>query len=464
MDKFDLMVIGGGPAGYAAAVRGTELGARVILVEKDALGGTCVNRGCIPTKFMLEVAHAARAIDALKSFGLKGSLEPVNLKRVGARRNAVVRGIVEGMGSALRAGGVEVERGSASFEGPKEVAITRLDGSSRTATASKVIIATGATPFPVSVLGLEEDQVVGAEQVFEMEYLPESLLIVGGGAVGLELATIYNALGSRVTVIEKLPRILPREDTQMVGFLREALEQSGVGFEVGTVISKLRADGNGNKLVEISNGERTRELTVQEIIAAHGRTPNIASLGLDRIGVAVENRAIRTNAKMETSVDGVFAAGDVTGGPMLSHVASAQARTAVDCALGAGSTFSSRVVPRCIYTFPELACVGMTEEEARERGIEIKVGTSSMAVNARAATMASRDGLVKVIADANRGDLLGVHILGPMASEMIATAVLALNLECKVGDFGQVYQAHPTLSEALDEAIKAARILPTLSS
>jgi len=457
MDAFDLTVVGGGPAGYAAAIRGAELGARVILIEKETLGGTCVNRGCIPTKFTLEVAHAFRSIDNLKAFGLNGSLEPLNLKRVAARRNAVVRGIVDGMASALRMNGVQVEQGSARFEGPREVAITRTDGSSRRVAAAKVIIATGAVPFPVQVLGLEEDQVVGAEHVFDMDYIPESLLIVGGGAVGLELATIYNALGSQVTVIEKLPRILPREDTEMVGLLKESLEQSGVSFEVGSAISGLDKDENGNKVAEISNGEYSRKISVQEVIAAHGRMPNITDLGLDQIGITIENRAVKTDARMETNIQGVYAAGDVTGGPMLSHVASAQARVAVDNALGAGGSFNRRVIPRCIYTLPELACVGMTEEEAREKGRKIKVGTASMAVNARAATMASRDGLVKVIADTNNGDLLGVHILGPMASEMIATAVLALNLECKTHDFAQVYQAHPTLGEALDEAIKRVR-------
>ena len=455
-NQCDLVIIGGGPAGHAAALRGIELGARVALVEKDALGGVCVNRGCIPTKFMLEVAHAAKTVHGLKAFGLQGSLEQVDLRKVTSRRKAIIRGLVDGIDSNLRMVGVDVQQGTARFEGPRQIIVTGPDGGERRIAARKVVVATGSLPIPATALGVEEQEVVAGERAFEIEHIPDDLLVIGGGAVGLELAAIYNALGSRVTVVEKLPRLLPREDTEMAGFLKEMLEQSGVSFELNAVVSDLHVDENGNKVVEISNGQRVQRVSVQEVIVAHGRTPNVAGLGLDRIGVALDNGAVKTSARMETSVEGVYAAGDVAGGPMLAHVASAQARVAVDNALGIPSTFSQRVVPRCIYTFPELACVGLTEEEAIEKGLQVKVGTSSLATNARAATMSYRDGLVKVIAEARHGDIVGVHILGPLATEMIAPAVVAVSLECTVGELGRICQAHPTLAETLADAIRAA--------
>ena len=456
MDSFDLAVIGGGPAGYAAALRGAELGAKVILVEKGPLGGTCVNRGCIPTKFMGEAAESARAIDNLQAFGLRGSLETINLKKVGDRRNALVRGLVDGISGMLQMSGVEVEYGSARLNGPRSLTIVKTDGS-REVAASKIIIATGASPVPMSLPGLERDELLGAERAFDLERVPENLLVLGSDAIALELACIYNGLGSQVTVVDQDSQVLPDEDAEVVGFLCELLEQVGISIQRKSKVRNVDVDERGNRLVKIADGQETRQILTQQIIVSPRRSPNLAGLGLEEVRVVVTDGAIVTNAKMETNIEGIYAAGDVAGGSMLSHLATVQGRIAASNALGQNERFSKRNIPRCIYTVPQLASIGITEEQAQQKGIAVRVGTSSLGVNARAATLARRNGLVKVIVDEAHGDMLGVHILSPVASEMIAPAVLTMNLELTSRDFDQVFQFHPTLAEAVIEAVKATR-------
>ncbi len=456
MDNFDLAIIGGGPAGYAAALQGAELGAKVILVENGPLGGTCVNRGCIPTKFMGEAAESARTIDTLQAFGLKGSLEPISLKRVGGRRSALVSGLVDGISSMLQMGGVEVEFGSARLSGRAALKIANPDGT-REITATKIIIATGASPAPLDLPGLERDEILSAGQAFDLEQVPENLLVVGSDAIALELACIYSGLGSQVTIVDQESQILSGEDAEMVGILRELLEQAGVSIHIRSRIESVDVDEQGNRLVGVFDGQQKRRIVAQRIIVSPRRIPNVTALGLHEVGVVIADGAIVTNSRMETNVEGIYAAGDVAGEPMLSHIATAQGRIAASNALGKEARFSNRIVPRCFYTTPQLACVGISEEQAQQKGLSVRVGTASLGVSARAATLARRNGLVKVIVDEAYGDLLGVHILSPVASEMIAQAVLAMNLELTARDFDQVFQFHPTLAEAVTEAIRAAR-------
>ncbi|MCL5265784.1 MAG: dihydrolipoyl dehydrogenase [Chloroflexi bacterium] len=457
MESFDLIVTGSGPAGYAAAIRGAALGARVALVERDALGGTCVNRGCIPTKFMMEAAETAAAIGRSGTFGLRASLESVDLKGIKERKNALIETLGEGMVAMLEMAGIRVIRGSSCFTSPQTLIVTDPEGEKAEITSPKTIIATGASFAPIRVPGLKNDEMLTTEKAFALEKLPESVVIVGGDAIALEWSCLFNALGSQVTVVEGGSHIAPGEDVEMSALFMEALEQTGISFEVGAKVERAHVDEEGDKHLQISDGRQIRQITAQEVFVVPERIPNTENLGLDVAGVTVRDGVILVDDKMETNVDGIYAAGDVAGGRMLSHVASAQGQVAADNALGRHRWFGRQTVPRCVYTMPQFAAVGLTEEEAQRNGREVKIGTASLAMNARAATIARREGVIKVIADARHGDILGVHIVGALATETIAQAVLAMSLECTVGDFSRVLQAHPTLAEALVEAIKAAK-------
>ncbi len=458
MEEYDLIVIGGGPAGYAAAVKGAQLGARVALVEKDVLGGTCVNRGCIPTKFMSEIAEIATSFAGLQAFGLKGSLEPADLRRVNVRRSGLVRGIVQGMGAMLESSGIRVINGSCQFKSPRVISVTAGTGDTIELTSPGAIIATGASFSSIRVPGLEPDEILTPDKALGLEILPQSIIIAGGDSIGLEWASVFNALGCSVTVVHESGQLAPDEDAEMMEFLKAVLEMAGISFRLGAKIERARTGEGGGVIVEISDGQGTHEAAAQQLLVVPKRAPNSAGLGLESIGITLKDGAISIDEKMQTSVEGIFAAGDTAGGRMLSHVASAQGELAAENALGKARRFSSRVGPRCIYSVPQFAAVGSTESEARSSGLEVKVGMASLATSARAATMARRDGAVKVLADARSGQILGVHILGPMATELIASAVLALKLECTIDDLNTVFQGHPTLAESLIEAVKASQV------
>jgi len=451
MEKSDVVVIGGGPAGYIAAIRASQLGAQVILVEEEKLGGVCLRRGCIPTKFLLHSIEVYESARTAEQFGINVSRPSLDLSEMQARKNKVISTLASGIRSLLDRNNIKVIKGRAKLTPLKQVEIDSGRGVKQVIEAKRVILATGSKPTVLPVPGADSPGVIDTDSMLELDYLPKSLLIVGGGASGIEMATIWAKLGSKVTIVEMMPHLLPAQDTELTSILEGILKGDGIQILCGSKVGKIE-DTNGGKLVTIYCGETENKVEVETVAISVGQKPNIAGLGLDECGVAVGNGNIQTNERMETSVPGIYAAGDVTGGMMLAYVGFAEGKVAAENAMGRDSKIDYQAVPQCIFTSPEVASVGLTEEEAVAQGYELQIGRFPFVANAMAAILGERRGLVKIIAEQKYGQVLGVHIIGPRATSIIPEAALAMKLEATSQDIAATMHAHPTLSEALWEA------------
>jgi dihydrolipoamide dehydrogenase len=452
MKNPDVAVIGGGPAGYVAAIRAAQLGAAVTLVEEDKLGGTCINWGCIPTKFLLHNVDLCRAINLAGKSGIATPGVQLNGPALQARKNEIVTSGVAGIRGLLRSAGVEVRGGRGRLAGPKTVEVQLAKGEKQIVAARKIILATGSKPARLPVPGAAGSDVINHVGLLSLSEAPESLVIIGGGVVGVEMATIFNRLGSKVTVIEMMPRLLPNVDAELVSVLHAALKEDGIEVHTGARVEKIEGNA-GSKSVVFSADGNAKNVNARRVAVCVGQKPNLDNLGLAECGVVVEGGRIKTGLGMQTSVEGIYAAGDVVGGAMLAHVAFAQGRTAAENAMGKGATFDGKAVPQCIYTSPEIASVGLTEEAALARGYQTRVGRFPFSANSMAAIMSDTRGFVKVVADRDYGQVLGVHIVGGGASSLIAEATLAVRLEMTTDELIQTVHAHPSLSEALFEAV-----------
>ncbi len=448
-ERFDVAVIGGGPGGYVAAIRAAQLGARTLIVEKDRLGGTCLVRGCIPTKAMLQSAELYTAARRGEEFGVVADGLRFDLRAAVRRRDRVVDQLVRGVEGLIRANGIRLAPGTARLLPGKRVAV-----GGDVYEAGDVIIATGSVavrpPIPGIELAIDSDGILGLDEV------PESMVVIGGGVVGMEWGACFAALGTRVTVLELLPEILPMVEADMVRLYRRHFERNG-----GTVHTEARVEaitGSAGKLeVRFSHGGESQALPAQVVLVATGRVPCVEGLGLEEVGVRTERGRVVVDDHLRTSVEGIWAVGDVIGGVMLAHVASYEGVCAVENIVGhAPRVPDYHAVPNCIYTDPEIANVGLSEREARDRGIEVEVGRFPFAALGRALTLGQTEGAVKVIADARDGTLLGVEMVGPRVTDVIAEATLAVQQRLKLGDLELTMHAHPTLPEALLEAALAA--------
>ncbi len=444
----DLVVIGGGPAGYAAALRASELGGGVVLVEAGELGGTCVNRGCIATMVWLKAAEILRTVRAARDFGIGATVEGVDAAAVAARKREVARGIREGMAAVLEGRGIEVVRAEAVLEAPG-----RVRAGDRVLEAGAVVIATGSRPLVPPVEGLEA-AAVPAEALLDTEEVPASALVLGGGPWDVEMAGILRALGAEVHLVPGPEGLLPREDADTGQRVAKALFDQGVRVLTGAGLGRVAARG-GRWAVSLT-GPKAAEVEVDAVVVG-ARAPRTGGLGLEAAGVRVDGSgAVAVDGRLETSVPGVYAAGDVTGGRMLSHGASAMGRVAAENALGGSLTFSELRVPRGIWGLPEAGSVGLSEEEAEDEGIEVVVGEAAYAANGLAVARDETDGAVKIVADGRTGEILGVHIVGPGATELVGEALLAMDLEATVAELARGLRLHPTFSEALVDAARAA--------
>lgn len=447
MIEFDIAVIGGGPGGYAAAIRGAQRGAKVCLVESAAVGGTCLNRGCIPTKALYSSAHLLQQLRQAAEHGLMVSEPLVDFPRMLARKDAVVAKLVGGIEQLLKGWGVEVFRGQGMLEGPGRVRIRRDDvlGHIR---AKTIILATGSIPVRPDSLAVDGKNVLTSDEILVMKELPESLLIIGGGYIGCEFAAIFATLGTKVTLVEQLPQLLTGSDRQAVREVEKSFVELGVKLHFGTSVQSL-AVGESAATALLSSGE---SLQISKVLVAVGRLPNSTTLGLEQAGVATENGAIVVDGGMRTNVPGIFAIGDVTGGVQLAHVASHQARVAVANALGDNEQIDLGVLPSVVFTFPELAQVGQTEEQCKAGGLEIEVGRFSLQASSKALCDGEARGQVKLVAGKQDGRILGVTVVGAGASSLIAEAALAMQQGMSATALAAVIHAHPTLPEALMEA------------
>ena len=450
VEQRDLVIIGGGPAGYVAAIRARQLGCRVALIEKDTLGGTCLNRGCIPTRALVRGTEFLDLPRKAKDYGVNFGTAEVDFSKMIARKNTVVKTVVGGLEMLVKGNGVEVLRGKGELLSPSEVEVLLEDGTSNRIAAPKIIIATGASSKKPGVTGSEN--IITTEQALGLEEIPRSLLILGGGAIGFAFATIFSKLGTSVTVAEESARILPGVDGEIISLLEKELKKAKIQVYTEASIKEIGA-GNGDEsnVVLSIKGEETN-LTAQYVLSAEEREPNTEGLGLDKVGITMSEGNIKVNSRMETNVPSILAAGDITGEPRLAHVALTEGRIAAENALGKESEIDYAAVPRCINTTPEIASVGLTEEEALAEGYQLKIGHFPFGANGMATILGERTGTIKVITDEKYGQILGVHIIGPHASDLIPEATLAMKLDSTPYEIGSTIHAHPTLSEAMMEA------------
>lgn len=449
-----VLIVGGGPGGYVAALRAAQLGADVTLIEKDSLGGTCLNVGCIPAKVLLHTTELYQTVLRGARIGLKVDNITVDWPALQKRRQQMVRRLVTGVRFLLRKANCEVVTGTARLSGPNSVMVTAADGREKEYTADRIIIATGSEPVKLPLPGLDLPQVIYSDAALSLTEVPNSLLIIGGGVIGIELASVYQALGTKCTIVELLPRILPTIDHELAEGIEKHLSSSKVDIYTSAQVTGCEPAAAGIT-ARVKTAAEELEFTVDKVLAAVGRHPATSNLGLKEAGINLDGSRIVVNERLETSVPGIYAVGDAIGGAMLAHTAFAEGTVAAENALGEQKSIAKEAIPNCIYTQPEAASVGLTEQQALEAGYRIKVGRFPLRANSKALTE-NVDGFVKVIADEAQDKILGVHILGPHATELIAEAALAIRLQATIEELAATIHPHPSVSEAMAEAALAA--------
>jgi len=453
-EPYDLLVIGGGPGGYVAALRAAQLKLRTVLVEREHLGGICLNWGCIPTKSLLHTADTLRRIRHASDLGLAVAEPAIDFARVMQRSREVAQRLNKGVTHLLRKAGVTVIDGAAGFAPDRSVQVMQPDGKTQRLQARHLIVATGAHPRALPQLPFDGDRVWSYRDALAARSLPASLLVIGAGAIGMEFASFYATLGTKVTLVEALPRVLPASDADVSAFVAKAIARGGITVRTGVRVqsAEVRKD---RVLVELANGE---SLQAERVLVAVGLAGNTEGLGLEHTRVRVKGGLIQADAQGATSDPTVHAIGDVTGGPMLAHRASHQGLACVErIASGAkDGPAHAPLIPSCVYSHPQSAGVGLNEDEAKSRGRPIRVGRFPLDASGKAIAIGEASGFVKTIFDEASGELLGAHIVGPDAPELIHGFTLAATLETTEAELMETVFAHPTLSESLHESVLAA--------
>jgi dihydrolipoamide dehydrogenase len=459
-DTYDVIVIGGGPGGYVAAIRAAQLGLKTACVEKRSnLGGTCVNIGCIPSKALLQSSERfEEARHALGVHGIKVSGVELDLAALMARKDKVVAENTRGIDFLFKKNKVEHIKGAARFTAPGTLAVTPVDGgTARELAAKSIIIATGSDIVPLPGVEIDEKTMVSSTGALALATVPKHLVVVGGGYIGLEMGSVWRRLGSAVTVVEFLDRITPGMDGELSRGLQRVLTKQGFVFKLGTKVVAARREAQGSSLtLEPAAGGAREELKCDVVLVAIGRRPYTEGLGLEAAGVAVDNKGrIAVDKLLATSVKGIYAIGDVIAGPMLAHKASEEGVALAERLVGQKSQVNYEAIPAVIYTWPEVASVGRSEEELKAAGVAYKTGKFPFSANGRARANADTEGFVKILADQKSDRVLGVHIIGPDAGTLIAEAALALEYGASAEDIARTCHAHPTLNEAVKEAALA---------
>ncbi|HLG73104.1 MAG TPA: dihydrolipoyl dehydrogenase [Chloroflexota bacterium] len=450
MIEKDVAVIGAGPGGYVAAIRAAQLGASVVCIEKEYLGGVCLNVGCIPTKALIRSAELFATMKHAERFGIHAENVSVDYPAMVKREQTVVKRLVSGVGTLFKSNGIESLMGFASFDDDGSLAVKRNDGGEEQVKARNIIVATGSSPSRPPLPGMDLPGVVDSTGALQLDHVPERLTIVGGGVIGVEFGCMFANLGSQVTIVEMLPSIIPMEDQDIVKALDADLKKLGITIHTGTPLKEIRAK-DGAQVCVVEGQEIEGEVT----LVATGRSPNTRDLGLDKLGVELNRGFIAVDDDMRSSVPNVFAVGDVNGRSLLAHAGFAQGVRAAEVIAGQKPVQDVKLVPRCIYTIPEIAAVGMTEKEARESHANVKVGKFPFSANGKAQCVGEPTGFVKIVADGEYGEILGVHIYGHEASSLIMEGTLAMRLEAAVEDVYTTIHPHPTLTESMGEAALA---------
>ena len=453
MSTYDLGIVGGGPGGYVAAIKAAQLGGTVCLIEKGEWGGTCLNRGCIPTKTLFAVANLATQVQEASAFGVNINGEAaIDYPQVLTHKTSVIQQLTGGIAQLLKANGVDTLNGTATLTDRNTIVVSKSDGTTAQLNAKNIIIATGSEPAEPPIFEIDESHVLTTTGILDLTELPESLLIVGGGVSGCEFASIFNALGCRVTVLELLPTILATEDIQVIRHIQLFMKRKGITIHTGAKLTHVKKSDAGVTAV-LESGE---ELSAQKMLVSIGRRYNTDGIGLEKVGVRTENGKIVVDAQMQTNVAGIYAVGDVASRYLLAHVASAEGKVAAQNCLGDSVEMDYQVIPWCVFTLPEIGHVGMTEKEATDEGYEVKIGRFPYAANGKALGLRETDGFVKTVSDADNGDILGVHIVGTHASTLIHEAAVAIRMGATTMDIASTVHAHPTLAEMVMESAEAA--------
>lgn len=442
-EKFDVAVIGGGPAGYIAAIKASQLGGRVALVEKDELGGTCLNRGCIPTKTYLKNAEIIESMmhSSERGIGIDTKTLKIDIKRTVEYKNSVVKTLTSGIAGLLKSNGVKVYKGTGKITKERKVIVDDKEEIN----ANKIIIASGSKAIRINIPGIESRHILTSDEILELKEIPNKLAVIGGGVVGIEFATAFNAFGSEVTVIELEDRILPFMDKDISNELTKELTTKGIRIINSKKIEEI-IEKSGKLMLKLSGNE---EVKADKALLSIGRSPDIEALG--EVKVSMERGRIKVNEYMETSIEGIYAPGDVNGRSMLAHAAFKMGEVAAMNAMGKKEKADLKNVPSCVYTFPEIGTVGLSEDKAKEK-YDVSIGKFPFAANGRALASGERQGFVKVVADKKYGEVLGVHIIGPGAAEMINEAASLMEMQITTHEISGIIHAHPTYSEAFMEA------------
>jgi len=446
-----IVFIGAGPGGYVGAIKAAKMGAEVIVAESDRVGGTCLNRGCIPTKALLASSDVLTAIKEAEEFGIHidGKVSP-DIGAIMDRKDKVVERLVKGIEFLFEKNNVKMIKGTASISNKNEVTVSKDDGSAETIKADAIVVATGSSPAQIPIFPYDGNKVLISDEALNLRVLPTSMIIVGAGVIGCEFGMFFNNLGTTITMVEMMDHALPLEDKEIGREMEKVLKRKKIKLMLGTKIVKAEATGNGVKAV-LENGE---EIQAEMMLVAIGRKANIQGLGLEQAGVRVEKGRIPVDEYMRTNIDGIYAVGDVVPGPQLAHLASAEAECAVENIMGNKCAMDYSAVPRGVFTDPEVAGAGLTEEEALAQGYGIKKGTFDFRGLGKAQAMGQLAGRVKVIADEKTGKILGASILGPHATDLIQELVAGIKYGLTAEELGMAIHSHPTLSEAVMEALK----------
>ena len=457
--SYDVVVIGAGPGGYVAAIRAAQLGLKVACVDKRAsLGGTCLNVGCIPSKALLQSSEKFMELThGLSRHGISAGKPKLDLAAMMANKDKIVSDLTGGVAYLFKKNKVTAITGRARVSAPGEIEVAADSAAPRRISAKNIVIATGSEPSPLPGLTIDEERIVTSTGALALKEVPKNLVVVGGGYIGLELGSVWRRLGAEVTVIEFLDRIVPAMDREIAQALHRSLERQGMKFRLSTKVVGAKAGKSGVTFqVSPAAGGKAESLAADVVLVAIGRRPHTEGLGLAELGVVIDNSGrVATDAHFQTNVSGIYAIGDVIAGPQLAHKASDEGIAVAEIIAGQSGHVNYGAIPAVVYTAPEVASVGRSEEELKDAGVLYKVGKFPFTANPRARIMGSAEGMVKILADAKTDRILGVHIFGPEAGTMIHEAVVAMEFGGSAEDVARICHAHPTLSEAVHEAALA---------
>jgi len=453
--RYDVAVIGAGIGGYVSAIRSAQLEKKVVLIEKDRLGGMCLNWGCIPTKTLLATAELLYKVRRSEELGFRIANMAIDFEQVMIRKDDIVSRLVDGVKFLLGKNKVTLMEGKATFLTENQVLVLKSDGGKETIEAENIIIATGSDEPKPSYVEIDEERILASKGALKLKQIPESLTIVGGDVIGIEFAVIFNSFGTYVKILEAAPNLLPELDKDIGTTYQRILRKRGIDVHVNSRVNSVKVKPNDRIEIKVLSRGSQLDMETEKVLISGKRSPLTKDLGLEKIGVQTKYGFIVVDEHQRTSVSSIYAVGDVTGGKMLAHIAEAQGIVAAENIAGLESTVDYKTVPTCMYCQPEVASVGFSEDEAKERGYEVAIGKFPLQASGRALTLGEIDGFAKIVCDDETGEILGAHLIGPHATDLIGEAALAMKLECTSEEIGTLIHPHPNIGEALMEAARA---------